>query len=594
MAKEKTSRASLTFRYLFALGILAVLSLASYLILKENINSQKSSAAIVNVSGRQRMLSQRTALFSLRLINADGDAEREKVRQELQGIVELLEKSHNGLINGEPEMNLPGKPSLEVKAMYFSSPFFLDRQVRRYLSQVRSLISDSDKELTFQNPHLHYILEAAAGELLRCLDSAVKQYQKESETKIARLQRLQASVLLSALFILMLTGLLIFRPMVKRIREEAGKLEKRDADLVSINEQLQKDIKERKELERQLRSTSEFNAILLKALPLGIDIVDEECNLLYLNEKMQGHFAREVLGEKCYLLYKDDQKQCYNCPLKNGVKPGETRGIEVKEAMLGRTFLITHTGMLYQGKKAILEIFEDITDYKNTQEALAFAQRLSGIGMMAGVIAHEFRNQLGVIRNAAYFLKMKITDKDEKVKRHLKILDEQVMETERIIENILIFSRTKKPELQAVDLKDILLTSLEKVVIPEGIELSTHIEDQPLLELDPLQLSSVFVNIILNAIQAMGEKGKLLIKVTKVNNYANIIFSDTGKGIKEEDKKRLFEPFFSAKARGSGLGLAMARIIIEGHRGTINLESEYGKGTSVIIKLPMGARPVIN
>ena len=588
MAKEKTLRASLTSKYLFALGVLAILSLASYSILKENIRAQKSSAAIVNVSGRQRMLSQRIALLSLRLINAEGGSEREKLRQELKGIAELMEKSHNALINGEPAMNLPGKPSSEVKAMYFSSPLFLDRQVRRYLSQARSLISDSDQELRLQNPHLQFILESAGGEFLGSLDSAVKQYQKESETKIVRLQRLQASVLLITLFILMLTGLFIFRPMVGRIQEETEKLEKRDADLVSINVQLQKEINERKNLERQLRATNEFDETLLKTFPFGIDIVDEECNLLYLNEKMQGAFSREVLGGKCYLLYKDDKKQCYNCPLKNGVQPGETRSIEVKEAMQGRAFLITHTGMFYQGKKAILEIFEDITDYRNTQEALALAERLAGMGRMAGVIAHEFRNQLGVIRNAAYFLKMKITDKDEKVRRHLKILDEQVMETERIIENILSFSRTKKPELQAVDLKDILLASLEKVIIPEGIELSTHIEDRLLLELDSLQMSSVFVNIVLNAIQAIGETGKLRIEVTKVNNYVNIIFRDTGKGIKEEDKKRIFEPFFSTKARGSGLGLVMARTIVEGHSGAINLESEYGKGTSVIIKLPMG------
>ena len=82
--------------------------------------------------------------------------------------------------------------------------------------------------------------------------------------------------------------------------------------------------------------------------------------------------------------------------------------------MGARIFLITHTGMFYQGKKAVLEMFEDITDYKKTQEKLALSERLAGIGRMAGAIAHEFRNQLGVIRNSAYFLKMKLEAKDEK------------------------------------------------------------------------------------------------------------------------------------------------------------------------------------
>lgn len=375
--------------------------------------------------------------------------------------------------------------------------------------------------------------------------------------------------------------------MVKHIKKKTAGLKESDAALIRANEQLQKEINECRDLERQLRLAHEFDKALLKTLPMGIDIVDEEGNLLYISEKMEKNLAKKALGRKCYLLYKDDKKQCDNCPLKDGVQIGETKGIEVKGMMAGKAFFITHTGMFYQGKKAILEFFEDITDYKKAQEQLAFSQRLSGIGRMAGVIAHEFRNQLAVIRNTVYFLKMKITDKDEKVMRHLEILDEQVTETESIIANILAFSQNKQPELKTVDLRSLLLASIKKVTIPEGIELTGHIGDFPLLEIDPVQISEVFVNIILNAIQAMGEKGKLLIQAAKINNYVTIVFKDTGGGIKEENRARLFEPFFSTKARGTGLGLATARIIIEGHGGSINLESEYGRGTQAIIKLPL-------
>lgn len=589
MHKEKKFFALLTSRYSFALGMLAMLSLASCFILKENIRAEKNSAAVVNVSGRQRMLSQRAALYSLRLINAQGNSLRQQLRRELKDTIELMESSHAGLLNGSPAMHLPGNPSSEIRAMYFSSPLFLDKQIRQYLGEARNLLSAADNELTFGNIHLEHILQAASKELIQPLDAVVRQYQKESERKIANLEALQLFILIVTLFILLLTGIFIFRPMVNHMQEKTDELQRQDAVLLRANTQLLSEINECKELKRQLRAVNEFDKILLQTFPFGIDIVDEDGSILYLNEKMEKIFGRDALGRRCYTLYKDDKKQCVNCPLKNGVRMGETRNIEVAGAMEARTFLITHTGMIYQGKKAILEVFEDITDYKKAQDALALSERLVAIGRMSGVIAHEFRNQLGVMRNAAYFLRMKMESKDEKVSRHLEILDEQITETERIIENILTFSRTKEPQLQRVDVQNILKASLDKVKIPAGIKLDLRIEALPPLEVDSLQLGSVFFNIILNALQAMGEEGTLHIEGAKANNYVMLIFKDTGGGIKKEDKKRIFEPFFSTKSRGTGLGLATAKIIIERHKGGINIESEYGKGTAVIIKLPMGA-----
>lgn len=371
-------------------------------------------------------------------------------------------------------------------------------------------------------------------------------------------------------------------------KEKNNELRMNDQVLLRLNEQLQNEINERKELERQLRLANEFNETLLKAIPFGIDIVDGDGNILYLSEKMEGVFGKGALGEKCYVLYKDDKKQCRNCHLKSGILREETGQIEVAGAMGGRTFLITYTQVAYQGKEAVLELFEDISEYKKAQSSLALSERLAVIGRMAEVIAHEFRNQLGVIRNAAYFLKMRIDTRDEKVIRHLEILDEQISETERIIENILAFSRTSQPQLQRVDARGLLKAALDKVKIPEGIKVDIDVERLPPLEVDSLQFGIVFFNVILNSLQAMGNSGALHISGTKADNYVILIFKDSGDGIKKEDEKRIFEPFFSTKPRGTGLGLATAKIIIEKHKGSINLESEYGKGTAVIIKLPLG------
>ena len=224
------------------------------------------------------------------------------------------------------------------------------------------------------------------------------------------------------------------------------------------------------------------------------------------------------------------------------------------------------------------------------QEKLASSERLADMGRMAGVIAHEFRNQLGVIANAAYFLKMKVETADEKVLRHLNIIEEQVAQTEVIISNILNFSRTGSPRLEKADLGAILSRSLEKVHAPEGIEVIVNQDKLPLLDIDPVQIESVLVNIILNAFQAMGEKGSLVINVSEMGNYVNMVIKDSGKGIKDEDKKRLFEPFFSTKARGTGLGLAAAKIIIERHGGSISIDSKPEQGASVAINLPIAVK----
>lgn len=587
--KEFTNRIRLS--YIFALSLLAILSISSYWILNENIRSEKSSAAIVNISGRQRMLSQRLALFCLHFVSAKDISVKDYLRQDIREILRLFEKSHQGLLYGDASLGLPGRLSPRIRVIYLSSPVYLDKMVKAYIAKVKNLLLAPDSELNPENQDLQYILSKAHAKLLESLDLAVKEFQKESETRISQFQKLQALTLILALLILLFTGILIFQPMVKHIKRESVRLQEQSAALRLSNAELQKEIKEHTKLTEELRKANDFNEALLNTIPFGIDVVDEEGNVLYMSKKIQELIGKDAAGEKCYCLYKDDKLQCENCPLKNGIQILETKTIEVSRIMHGRAFLITHTGMVYKGKKAILEIFEDVTDYKLTQKKLADSERLTTIGRMAGIIAHEFRNELGVMRNAIYFLKMKLTDADEKTKKHLNILEDEILETGRIIENILIFARTRKLEFKKVDIKDTLLSSLNKIGIPQGIKVNTDIEEGlPYLEADPSQLDHIFINIILNSAQAMKENGILLLEAKKAGDFVNISIKDTGCGIKEEDKIRLFEPFFSTKARGTGLGLAVAKIMVEAHKGNISLEGEVGKGTQVKIQLPIKRR----
>lgn len=155
----------------------------NYFNLEQISAARKISAAVVNISGRQRMLSQRTAFLALRLVCTTKSGEREKLRSDLLEAVELMEHSHKGLIDGNPSLNLPGNPSPAVRAMYFEPPLYLDRKVCHYLQQVRAIAIANDAELTQDNPALRYIIDKASTELLEALDAVVSQYQKESDAE---------------------------------------------------------------------------------------------------------------------------------------------------------------------------------------------------------------------------------------------------------------------------------------------------------------------------------------------------------------------------------------------------------------------------
>ncbi|HBE33964.1 MAG TPA: histidine kinase, partial [Cyanobacteria bacterium UBA11368] len=160
-----------------------VLALAANFDPNQISTKREISAAAINVSGRQRMLSQRTALLSLRLVCNQDRAEQEKLRHQLLLDIDLMETSHNGLLNGDEKMKLSGHLSEALLAMYFEPPFNLDREIRNYIAQVRALAQASTTELTQDNPHLRYIQDAASTQLLIALDAVVNQYQKDNEAQ---------------------------------------------------------------------------------------------------------------------------------------------------------------------------------------------------------------------------------------------------------------------------------------------------------------------------------------------------------------------------------------------------------------------------
>lgn len=229
----KKSEPNLTIRYLAALSLIALLSLTAFFTLRAAIEQQKTGAAVVNVAGRQRMLSQRISRFALLFVLNTNSAEHESVRQTLLNDIDLFEASHKALINGgnvrgltiDEVLTLSGKPSSIVKAMYFDSPMNLDEQVVTFISEARALLEAPKSELTLNNDHLQYLLDAAGSELLTSLNTVTGQYQRESESAISNLQRLETAVLTLTLLALIAEALFIFRPMVKEVESHDRELQ---------------------------------------------------------------------------------------------------------------------------------------------------------------------------------------------------------------------------------------------------------------------------------------------------------------------------------------------------------------------------------
>ncbi len=248
---------------------------------------------------------------------------------------------------------------------------------------------------------------------------------------------------------------------------------------------------------------------------------------------------------------------------------------------------------LRKHREHLEELVEERTkELQDAQERLVRTEKLAVIGQLAGGVSHELRNPLGAIKNASYFLNMAIEQPELEVKETLEILEKEVATSERIISSLLDFARPKPATLQNVHINEVIEESLCRVTVPENVEVVRHLDETlPIILADPGQLGQVFINIILNAIQAMPEGGQLVIKSEVPGpKWVDVSFTDTGVGIPKENMRKLFEPLFTTKAKGIGLGLAITKTMVEEHGGTIELQSIEGKGSTFTISLPVGKK----
>jgi signal transduction histidine kinase len=238
-----------------------------------------------------------------------------------------------------------------------------------------------------------------------------------------------------------------------------------------------------------------------------------------------------------------------------------------------------------------LAIIEDAyqTEYTLRREQ---AERLAAIGQVAGGIAHELRNPLNVIKTSVYYLLNAKNPSREKTAEHLARIEKQVGMADGVITVLSNFARMPLPNVQPCPVESLLHDAVEATRIPENVEIVTEPAETGLAALgDAGQLRIVLGNLIRNACEAMPKGGRLTLGARRDNSVVELSVADTGDGIAPDILPRIMEPLFSTKARGIGLGLALARAIAHKNRGQLSVASEPGRGATFVLRLPAGDSP---
>jgi signal transduction histidine kinase len=230
-------------------------------------------------------------------------------------------------------------------------------------------------------------------------------------------------------------------------------------------------------------------------------------------------------------------------------------------------------------------------ELRQAQQQLVHQEKLATLGQLAGGVGHELRNPLGVINSAVYYLKLVQPDVDEKIKKYHLIIEQEVNTASRIISDLLDFGRIVTPDRQPVSVPALLPRVLARFPLPPLVQLQLKLpEGLPKVYADPLHLEQVLGNLITNACQAMkdcADGGILTISASLKKNQVAIAVKDTGTGISPEAMQRLFEPLYTTKLRGIGLGLAVSKKLAEANGGRITVRSTPGRGSTFTLFLPV-------
>jgi len=335
---------------------------------------------------------------------------------------------------------------------------------------------------------------------------------------------------------------------------------------------------------------------------------------------MKCHHLEELLGKTDFDFYPEEYARKYFADereiLVNGKDKVDTEEIVIDEEHRARVLHTTKIALKNRAGETIglVGIGRDVTERKQFEDMLKHdnemfekiimdrtqkllemqsefdkQKRFSDLGKLAAIVAHELRNPLIAINLAVNNARRKF--KESPINSYLEIIDKKVSESEEIVSNLLIYSRIRPPQYKEVNLGEILQECIEiaKARSNKNIHFIQDTEklSKMVLQADPLQMKEVFSNLINNACDVLPEsEGTIEIKCMDANHKIILSIKDNGSGIPKENLIKVFEPFFTTKSDGTGLGLPICHQIIDLHNGSIEIDSELGKGTVIQVHLP--------
>ena len=214
------------------------------------------------------------------------------------------------------------------------------------------------------------------------------------------------------------------------------------------------------------------------------------------------------------------------------------------------------------------------------------SERLATVGQVAAGMAHELRNPLNVVKTSIYYLLNARNPSPERVNDHLQRIERQVLLADGVITALTNFAKLPVAKLEPVSVASLVSQTLESNPLPPAIELAVDCpETLPLVLADAAQIQIALGNLIRNARDAMAGGGRLSLRATETGGEIEVAVADSGPGIAPENLSKVLEPFYSTKARGIGLGLAISRAILDKHKGSLRVTSEVGRGSTFFVRL---------
>jgi PAS domain S-box-containing protein len=357
-------------------------------------------------------------------------------------------------------------------------------------------------------------------------------------------------------------------------------------------------------LTRRLEDVKNFTESIIQSIGSGIIITEMNDTITYINkagERILGYGKDELMGRPFGIFSLKEKQSAIPSFLNNPDdmdtrKEGWMRKKDHTEFPVGFTI---NNHLSNRGEKiGKIVIFRDLTNVYKIQEEILRMDRLVSLGKLASGIAHELRNPLAGIKTTAQALGEEMSGDDSR-REYLHRITKEIDRLNDLLKTFFSFAKPQNLNLAHCHIRDIIneiIPFLIKEIADKGIRFIEDYHPQlPNIKVDKTQMHQVFLNLFLNAIQAMPNGGELKIEASPTlsdplkgfrQNYVRVIISDTGKGIPSQIVHKIFDPFFTTKPKGIGLGLSITYQIIKKHGGTIKVESEWEKGTSFVINLP--------